>query len=55
MLVIMATFAPAESIFSKGGDIITKKRNRFYNDTFKYIICLKDWGIFVDNTNEKED
>ena len=51
----MATSAPAKSVFSKGGDIITKKKNRLQNDTFNYIMCLKDWGIFPDTKGENED
>ena len=45
-LFILAISAPSERIFSRGGDIITKKRNRLTKNTFNQIMCLKDWDIF---------
>jgi hypothetical protein len=40
-LAIPATSAPSECVFSSGGDIITKKRNRLSGETVRYIMCLK--------------
>jgi hypothetical protein len=47
-LAIPATSAPSECVFSTGGDIITKKRNRLSPDTFRWIICLRDWGVYTE-------
>jgi hypothetical protein len=43
-LAIPATSALSEVVFSNGGDIITKKRNRLAPDTVRHIIC---YGIGV--------
>jgi len=44
-LVIPATLAAIERIFSFSNNIITKLRNRLYLDTVKMVIFLKSWGI----------
>ena len=54
-MVIPATSAPSESIFSQANDIITKKRNKLNKDTFKMIMCLKNWGIIKDEEEEIEE
>jgi hypothetical protein len=51
-LAIPAISAPSEVVFSNGGDIITKKRNRLAPDTVQHIIYLQDWGIFTEETEE---
>lgn len=57
-LAIPATSGPSESIFSIGGDIITKKRNRLSPEMFRWIMLLKSWGVIsdiedlVDDNNE---
>jgi hypothetical protein len=38
---IPAMSAPSESVFSIGGDVVTKKRNRLTGDTVRFIVCLK--------------
>jgi hypothetical protein len=40
-LPIPATSAPSECVFSQGGDIVTKKRNRLTRDSIRMIVCLK--------------
>jgi hypothetical protein len=41
-LSILATSAPSECVFSVGGDIVTKKRNRLTGDSIRMIVCLKN-------------
>jgi hypothetical protein len=38
-LAIPATSADSERLFSVGGDIITKKRNRLSPSTLRYLLC----------------
>jgi hypothetical protein len=40
-LSILATSAPSECVFSQGGDIVTKKRNKLTSDSIRMIVCLK--------------
>ena len=54
-LAIPAMLAPSESVFSVGGDIVTKKRNRLVGSTIQFIVCLKAWGIFTDESVEEDD
>jgi hypothetical protein len=42
-LVIPATSAPAERIFSSAADIITQDRASLAAGTVRAIICLKHW------------
>jgi hypothetical protein len=44
-LGIPATSAASESVFSVGGDIITKKRNRLGAGNTRRLLCLRDWGV----------
>ena len=44
-LAISATSAPSERVFSAGGDIVTKKRNRLAPGTVRELLCLRNWGI----------
>lgn len=54
-LAIPATSVPSERIFSQEDDIITKKRNSLHSDTFKWIMCLKNWGIINDVNEDTND
>jgi hypothetical protein len=59
-LAIPATSAASESVFSIGGDIITKKRNKLGVDNTRRLLCLRDWGVLaeeeeVDNNSDQED
>lgn len=47
-LAIPVFSARFESIFSIGGDIITKKRNNMIPECFRWIMLLKYWGIVPD-------
>ena len=42
--------APSKCVFSQGGDIVTKKRNRLTEDSIRMIVCFKAWGIFTKRT-----
>jgi len=44
-LAIPASSAPSKSIFSIAGDIITKKRNRLSDESFRLILVLKNWRL----------
>jgi hypothetical protein len=58
-LAIPATSAASESVFSIGGDIVTKKRNKLGVDNTRRLLCLQDWGVLaeeeVDNNSDQED
>ncbi|CAK9292323.1 unnamed protein product [Gordionus sp. m RMFG-2023] len=45
-LAIQATSVPCEQIFSKAGDLVTKKRNRLSNKTIQALMCMgvKEWN-----------
>jgi hypothetical protein len=47
-LAIPATSAVSESVFSIGGDIITRKRTRLGADNTRRLLCLQDWGVLVE-------
>lgn len=56
-LAIPATSAESERLFSVGGDIVTKKRNRLSPSTLRYLLCLRSWGIISpgDDSDESDD
>ena len=51
-LAIPAMSAPSERVFSSGGNVVTKNRNRLSGDSVREIVCLRDWGVI---TEEDED
>ena len=53
-LPIPATSAPSECVFSQGGDIVTKKRNRLTGDSIRMIVCLKAWGVFTEEDTDED-
>ena len=53
-LSIPASSVPSEQIFSRGGDVVTKKRNRLNADTIGMILCLKNWRGFGDKYIEED-
>jgi hypothetical protein len=53
-MAVPATSAASERVFSSGGDIITKKRNRIGGENTRYLLCLRSWGIFEDNDDKDE-
>ncbi|EGP90281.1 uncharacterized protein MYCGRDRAFT_37333, partial [Zymoseptoria tritici IPO323] len=54
-LAIIPTSAPAERVFSRVGDIVTKKRNRLRPDTIKKLIILKCLGVVPDEESTIND
>jgi len=62
-LAIPATSASSERYFSQWALNINKLRNKLNKDTFSYIMCLKSWGIIieemeaevVDNSNRNQE
>ena len=53
-LAIPATSTASERVFSVGGDIIIKKRNRLAPETVRYLLCLWDWGVIEEDDPEEE-
>ena len=53
-LAIPASSAASERIFSVGGDIVTKKRNRLLPSTLQYLLCLRDGGVVGDEEDYSE-
>jgi hypothetical protein len=54
-LAIPATSAPLECVFSISSDVVTKKRNRLTGDSVRMIMCLKDWGIIINEDVEEDE
>jgi hypothetical protein len=48
VLCIPATSVPSEQIFSKAGDLVTKKRNKLSEKTIKALMCLKSFNAYFD-------
>jgi len=48
IVCIPATSVPSEQIFSKAGDLITKKRNRLSDDSIQSLMCLNSFFKFND-------
>lgn len=54
-LGVPATSAASERVFSNGGDIITKKRNRLGARNTRYLLCLRNWGILAEPEIDSDD
>lgn len=54
-LSVPATSAASERVFSNGGDIITKRRNRLGGNNTRYLLCLRDWGLLVEDDDNGSD
>ena len=54
-LAIPATSAASECVFSVGGDIITKKRNRLGAGNTRRLLCLRDWGVLEKGVDDSSD
>jgi hypothetical protein len=52
-LAIPASSAPSKRVFSQGGDLITKKRNRISGNNTRFVLCLRNWGILVKDDDDK--
>jgi len=53
-MAIPATSAPSERVFSEAGNLITKKRGKISSENVRYVLCLRSWGILVNDDNEEE-
>jgi hypothetical protein len=51
---VPATLAASERVFSNGGDIITKKRNRLGGKNTRYLLCLRSWKIIPEDDDDDE-
>ena len=54
-LAIPATLAASKCVFSVGGDIITRKRNRLGADNTRRLLCLRDWGVLKEGEDDGSD
>jgi hypothetical protein len=54
-LAMPATSALSECVFSIGGDIITKKRNRLGTGNTRRLLCLQDWGVLAEGEDNSSD
>ena len=54
-LAILATLAASESVFSVGGDIIIKKRNRLGAGNTRRLLCLQDQGVLEKREDDGSD
>jgi hypothetical protein len=53
-LAIPATSAPSERVFSVAGNLISKKRTRIASENVRYVLCLRAWGLLVQDDDEVE-
>ena len=51
---VPATSAPSERLFSAGGDITTKKRNRLGGKNTRDLLYLRSWGVIPEDDDEDE-
>lgn len=47
-MAIPGTSAASERVFSSGGDILTKKRNKLTGEHVRHLLCLRSWGVYVE-------
>ena len=52
---VPANSAASERVFSNGGDIITKQRNKIGSSDTRYLLCLRDWGILSEIEDDDSD
>jgi hypothetical protein len=53
-LVIPATSAPSERVFSLAGNLLSKKRTRITSENVRYVLCLRSWGVLIEPKDEEE-
>jgi hypothetical protein len=53
-LAIPAMSAPLERVFSSGGNVVTKNRNRLSGDSVREIVCLRDWGVITEEDDDSD-
>jgi hypothetical protein len=51
-LAIPAMLAASECVFSVGGDIVTKNRNRLGAGNTRRLLCLRDWEVLEAGEDE---
>jgi hypothetical protein len=54
-LAIPGSSVPSERVFSRAGDLITKKRNRLATHTANIIMCLRYWLHMPEVTKEEKE
>ena len=54
-LAIPATSTALKRVFSQGGDIDIKKRNRLALKTIRELLCLRSWGIVKEDINSDDE
>jgi hypothetical protein len=47
-LAIPAMLVASESVFSDGGNVVTKNRNRLSGNSVQEIACLRNWDIITE-------
>ena len=53
-LAIPAMSTPSESVFSDGGNVVTKNRNRLSGGSVQEIVCLQDWGVLTEEDDDSD-
>ena len=51
-MAIPATSAASECVFSVGGDIVSKKKNRLGGSNTRRLLCLRDEGVLAEGEDE---
>ena len=45
----------SERDFSDGGNIITKRRCNLGDENTRFLLCLRDWGVLLEEDNDEID
>ena len=53
-LAIPAMLAQLESVFSDGGNVVTKNRNRLSGDSVREVVCLRNWVIITEEDDNSD-
>jgi hypothetical protein len=53
-LAIPEMLAPSECVFSDGGNVVTKNRNRLSGNSVREIVCLRNWGIITEEDDNSD-
>ena len=52
ILILYESLIALECVFSVGGDIVTKKRNRLGASNTRRLLCLQDWEVLAEGKDE---